>query len=69
MDDFFTFAATRTDELDDTDEFSAVRFHVTAQLAGRTFEQFRRAHQWTMGPRTPGMGCAGRVTALTYTGR
>lgn len=29
MDDFFTFAATRTDELDDTDEFSAVRFHVT----------------------------------------
>lgn len=40
MDDFFTFAAIRTDELDDTDEFSAVRFHVTAQLAGRTFEQF-----------------------------
>lgn len=40
MDDFFTFAATRTDELDDTDEFSAVRFHVTGQLAGRTFEQF-----------------------------
>lgn len=40
LDDFFTFAATRTDELEDTDEFSAVRFHVTAQLAGRTFEQF-----------------------------
>jgi hypothetical protein len=40
LDDFFTFAATKTDELDDTDEFSAVRFHVTAQLAGRTFEQF-----------------------------
>lgn len=40
MDDFFNFAAARTDELDDTDEFSAVRFHVTAQLAGRTFEQF-----------------------------
>lgn len=40
MDDFFTFAAARTDELDGTDEFSAVRFHVTAQLAGRTFEQF-----------------------------
>jgi hypothetical protein len=40
LDDFFTFAATRTEELDDTDEFSAVRFHVTAQLAGRTFEQF-----------------------------
>jgi hypothetical protein len=40
LDDFFTFAAVRTDELDDTDEFAAVRFHVTAQLAGRTFEQF-----------------------------
>jgi len=40
MDDFFTFAAIRTDTLEDTDEFSAVRFHVTAQLAGRTFEQF-----------------------------
>lgn len=40
MDDHFTFAATRTYELEDTDEFSAVRFHVTAQLAGSTFEQF-----------------------------
>jgi predicted nucleotidyltransferase component of viral defense system len=40
LDDYFTFAATRTDELEETDEFSAVRFHVTAQLAGRTFEQF-----------------------------
>jgi hypothetical protein len=40
LDDFFTFAATRTDELDNADEFSAIRFHVTAQLAGRTFEQF-----------------------------
>ena len=40
LDDHFTFAATRTYELDDTDDFSAVRFHVTAQLAGRTFEQF-----------------------------
>jgi Nucleotidyl transferase AbiEii toxin, Type IV TA system len=35
LDDHFTFAATKTYELDDTDEFSAVRFHVTAQLAGR----------------------------------
>lgn len=43
MDDFFTFAATGTDELGDTDEFSAVRFHVSAQLAGRTFEQFLAA--------------------------
>jgi hypothetical protein len=40
LDDFFTFAATKADELDGTDEFSAIRFHVTAQLAGRTFEQF-----------------------------
>ncbi len=40
LDDFFTFAAVRTDELDAADEFSAVRFHITAQLAGRTFEQF-----------------------------
>jgi len=40
MDDYFTFSATRTDELENNDEFSAVRFHVTAQLAGRTFEQF-----------------------------
>lgn len=40
LDDFFTFSATRSSALDDTDEFSAVRFQVTAQLAGRTFEQF-----------------------------
>jgi Nucleotidyl transferase AbiEii toxin, Type IV TA system len=40
LDDFFTFVAVRTNELEDTDEFSAVRFHITAQLAGRTFEQF-----------------------------
>src|SRR6266581_4890189 len=40
LDDFFTYNAIRTDELDRTDEFAAVRFHVTAQLAGRTFEQF-----------------------------
>ena len=40
LDDFFTFAARRTTELDDTDEFTAIRFHLTAQLGGRTFEQF-----------------------------
>jgi predicted nucleotidyltransferase component of viral defense system len=40
LDDFFTYTAIRTDELDRTDEFAAVRFHITAQLAGRTFEQF-----------------------------
>jgi hypothetical protein len=40
LDDFFTYTAIRTDDLDRTDEFTAVRFHVTAQLAGRTFDQF-----------------------------
>jgi hypothetical protein len=40
LDDFFTYAAIRTDELDRTDEFATVRFHITAQLAARTFEQF-----------------------------
>lgn len=40
LDDFFTFAARRTGDLDDTDDFTAIRFHLTAQLGGRTFEQF-----------------------------
>lgn len=40
LDDFFTFAARRTSNPDDTDEFTAIRFHLTAQLGGRTFEQF-----------------------------
>ncbi|KAA0269801.1 MAG: nucleotidyl transferase AbiEii/AbiGii toxin family protein [Acidobacteria bacterium] len=40
LDDFFTFSARRDSEFADTDEFSAVRFHITAQLAGRTFDQF-----------------------------
>src|SRR6266851_8293847 len=31
LDDFFTYAAIRTDELDHTDEFAAVRFHLTAE--------------------------------------
>jgi predicted nucleotidyltransferase component of viral defense system len=38
--DFFSFSATRTTAFDDTDEFSAIRFHVRAELAGRIFEQF-----------------------------
>lgn len=38
--DYFSFAATRSDALEDTDEFIAVRFNVRGQLAGRTFEQF-----------------------------
>jgi hypothetical protein len=40
LDDFFTFAVRRTDALDEADDFRAIRFHVTAQLAGRTFDQF-----------------------------
>jgi hypothetical protein len=40
LDDFFTFAARRTDALDDVDDFRAIRFHVTAELAGRVFDQF-----------------------------
>jgi hypothetical protein len=38
LDDFFTFAVVRTDALDDTDDFRAIRFHVTAELAGRVFD-------------------------------
>jgi len=40
LDDFFTFAVRRTDALDDAGDFRAIRFHVTAQLAGRVFDQF-----------------------------
>lgn len=40
LDDFFTFAVRRTDDLDDAGDFRAVRFHVTAELAGRVFDQF-----------------------------
>jgi len=40
LDDFFTFTATRSDDFASTDEFSAIQFHVTAELAGRTFERF-----------------------------
>lgn len=40
LDDFFTYVARRTDVLDDTDDFRAIRFHVTAELAGRVFDQF-----------------------------
>lgn len=38
--DFISFAATRTAAFDDTDEFTAIRFHVRAELANRTFEHF-----------------------------
>ena len=40
LDDFFTFAARRTDALDDAEDFQAIRFHVSAELAGRVFDQF-----------------------------
>lgn len=40
LDDFFTFAASRTDAFDEIDEFQAIRFHVRAELAERVFEQF-----------------------------
>lgn len=40
LDDFFTFAAGRTDAFDEVDEFQAIRFHVRAELAERVFEKF-----------------------------
>lgn len=40
LDDFFTFAVRRTDALDNADDFRAIRFHVTAELSGRVFDQF-----------------------------
>jgi hypothetical protein len=40
LDDFFSFAVRRTDDLDDAGDFRAIRFHVTAELAGRVFDQF-----------------------------
>jgi hypothetical protein len=40
LDDFFNFVATRTAPFEGQDEFSAIRFHVRAELATRTFEQF-----------------------------
>lgn len=38
--DFFVFAVQRTTALDDATGFHAVRYSVTAELAGRRFEQF-----------------------------
>jgi hypothetical protein len=40
LDDFFSFTATRTNAFEGADEFTAIRFHVIAELADRTFEQF-----------------------------
>jgi hypothetical protein len=38
--DYFNFIVLRTDALDDADDFRAIRFHVTAELADRVFERF-----------------------------
>jgi predicted nucleotidyltransferase component of viral defense system len=38
--DHFSFDVTRTQALDRAEEFRAVRYKVTAELAGRRFEQF-----------------------------
>lgn len=40
LDDFFTFEARRTNALDRAVGFNAVRYSVSAELAGRRFEQF-----------------------------
>jgi len=40
LDDFFSYTVIRTDGLDESDDFSAVRFSVNAELAGRSFERF-----------------------------
>ena len=40
LDDYFTFTARRTADLDDAGDFHAIRFHVTADLAGRVFDRF-----------------------------
>ena len=38
--DFFSFAIERTSALDRLRDGAAVRYHVTAELAGRTFDEF-----------------------------
>jgi hypothetical protein len=47
LDDFVTFAARRTDALDDADDFRAIRLHVTAELASRVFDQFVDQRTWS----------------------
>lgn len=39
VDDYFTFVIKKTDKLDATWGGTSVRYHVTASLAGRRFEQ------------------------------
>jgi hypothetical protein len=40
LDDFFSFAIERTGTLDRLVDGTAVRYHVVAELAGRTFDEF-----------------------------
>ena len=40
LDDFFSFAIERTGTLDRLVDGAAVRYHVVAELAGRTFDEF-----------------------------
>lgn len=40
LDDFFSFAIERTGALDRLVDGAAVRYHVVAELAGRTFDEF-----------------------------
>lgn len=40
LDDFFAFAIERTTALDRLTDATAVRYHVVAELAGRTFDEF-----------------------------
>ena len=40
LDDFFSFAIERTGTLDRVGDDAAVRYHVVAELAGRTFDEF-----------------------------
>jgi hypothetical protein len=40
LDDYFAFVAIRTAALDNAEDFTALRFNVTAELAGRIFERF-----------------------------
>jgi Nucleotidyl transferase AbiEii toxin, Type IV TA system len=58
LDDFFTFAATRADAFDESDEFRALRFRVGAQLAERAAvspkrlesSRISRRHSSPLGP-------------------
>ncbi len=40
LDDHFSYVVMRSESFDDSDAFSALRFNVKAELAGRTFDSF-----------------------------